>query len=123
MPGQVDRGVGGAAIAVVEDDRPAGEVGARRPGDLDRLAGVGADIVVMDFVDERRAGRDEGVVVDDRAGRLSVGRASAPPVGAERVTVNVSLASLTVSPATWRVIVFEVSLAAKVEVAAERPAR
>ena len=44
-------------IAVVEDQLPAGEVGARRAGDLDELARVGAAIVVMEFVDPGRHAR------------------------------------------------------------------
>ncbi len=52
--GQVDGGVGGAVAAVVEDDRPAGEVGAGRTCDLDELAGVGADVVIVQLVDEDR---------------------------------------------------------------------
>src|SRR5690606_12232561 len=43
--------VDGAAVAVVEDEAPAREVGPGRPGDLDALAGVGRGVVVVDLVD------------------------------------------------------------------------
>ena len=43
---------------VVEHDAPAGEVGAGRPCDLDRLADIGARVVVVDLIDENcRLGR------------------------------------------------------------------
>ena len=41
-----------AGAAVIEHQRPAGEVRARRACDLDRFADIGAAVVVMDFVDE-----------------------------------------------------------------------
>ena len=73
------RRVGGVG-AIVEDDPVAGQVGARRARNLDRLARVGADIVIVDFVDKDigRRRRRRGVVILDRAGRAGVrdGRAA-----------------------------------------------
>jgi hypothetical protein len=40
------------AVAVVEHDLPAGEVGARRRDHLDLLVAVGAAVVVVEFIDE-----------------------------------------------------------------------
>ena len=51
-----------AVRPIVEDDFPAGQIGACGAGDLDELAGVGASIVVMDFVDEHVGGHDRSSV-------------------------------------------------------------
>src|SRR5690606_10560297 len=49
---EVRRGVGRPAVAVVEDDRPAGQIGARRGLDLDRFAGVAPGVVVVQLADD-----------------------------------------------------------------------
>ena len=51
------RAVRRAAVAVVQDERPAGEVGAGWRGDLHGFARVGAVVVVVQLVDEHRARR------------------------------------------------------------------
>ncbi len=56
--------IGRPAGAVVQHDGPSGQIGARRTGHLDRLAGVGPGVVVVDLVDEdfslRRCHRPDG---------------------------------------------------------------
>jgi hypothetical protein len=71
------------------DELIAGEIGACDAGDLDRLARIGAGIVVVDLVDEdvRRGRGGRGIVVGDRAGR-NASPSATPPWGALRVTVK-----------------------------------
>ncbi len=56
-PTQVEVGVLRTPVAVVEDQRPAGQVRAGRSGDLDGFVGVRTDVVVVNLVDEYRRAR------------------------------------------------------------------
>jgi hypothetical protein len=115
VPGERHRAVAAAAIAIVEDQAPADEGGAGRAGNLDAFGDIGARIVVVDLVDERRAGRGRSIVVDDGAGGGGIAERGAA-VGSERVIENVSFGSETVSPSMRTVIVFDVSPSAKLTV-------